>query len=491
MATWQEGNGGGFLAGLGGVNNNAPQAGDNRLALGLIRDNNDLQRSGANNVGLQALSGLAGFADTVKQVDMQKATQAFNQAHADAWATGNTDGLRAFAQQNPAFVSQAQQAVAGLNEEQRGELGNLAMQANTALAQGPEAYSKFVNANSDRLNRVGADPNWMLQAGISNPEQLSHLTTTMAMGALGPEKMFDVLDKQTGRNLEQGRLNESIRSNKASEANTIRGQNITMRGQDISAQNSIRSAGGAVPSSVREYQYFNSLSPDQQQTYLRVRGRPGDDADNTVQLADGRTVTVSGKLHGAGANAFYEGRDDNGNMVRVPANSISAPPTSSANAQNYLMKKDIDLLTNAKPNDLDFMTGVTGGSGNEAFGADVRSRLPGNKDQRQYYNAAKRVQGRMQNQGVQAARDMGASGINTVAEAKMYFEGMPRPDYSSPDAFQQSMQLIKEYTDNYNQQYQVNVGGGQQAEVAGKQTANQQPAGGRFTSKSGITFTVK
>lgn len=483
MATWQESNGASFLAGLGGQNANAPQSRDNLAALGMIRENNELQRSGANNAGLQALNGAAGLVDMSRQQDMQRAAQAFNQAHANAWATGDTSGLVDFAQKNPQFVEQAQKAVAGLNDEQRGELGNLAMQANTALAQGPEAYSKFVNSNSDRLQRVGADPNWMLQTGISNPEQLSHLTTTMAMGALGPEKMFDVLDKQTGRNLEQGRLNESIRSNKVSEANAIRGQNITMRGQDISAQNSMRSAGGSVPSSVREYQYFNSLSPEQQQTYLRVRGRPGGDANNTVQLADGRTVTVAGKLHGSGANAFYEGRDDNGNMVRVPASSISAPPTSAASAQNYAMRKDIDAIANAKPGELDFMTGVTGGLGNQAITADVGSRI-GGKEQRQLYNAARRVQGRMQNQGVAAARDMGASGINTVAEAKMYFQGMPQVDYSSPEAMQQSIQDISEYTNNYNQQYQVNVGNSTAKSQSSQQTVTH-------TSKSGIKFTVE
>lgn len=459
MATWQQGiNSGGLLAGIGGMNANAPRSSDADTALAYIRQNNDIERSGANNIGLQALTGLGATYAGIKQYDQQQAAKEFNQAHANAWATGDTSGLVDFAQKNPQFVAQAQQAVAGLNQEQKTDLGNLAMQANTALAQGPEAYSKFVNTNSDRLQRVGADPAWMLQAGISNPEQLSHLTTTMAMGALGPEKMFDVLDKKTGRTLEQGRLNESIRSNKASEANTIRGQNITMRGQDISAQNSLRSAGGAVPSSVREFQYFNSLSPEQQQTYLRVRGRPGGDANNTVQLADGRTVTVAGKLHGSGANAFYEGRDDNGNMVRVPASSISAPPTSAASAQNYAMKKDIDAIANADAGNLDFMTGVTGGAGNPAIGADVRSRI-GGKEQRQLYNAARRVQGRMQNQGVAAARDMGASGINTVAEAKMYFQGMPQVDYSSPEAMQQSIRDISEYTNNYNQQYQVNVGG--------------------------------
>ncbi|MGK3503295.1 hypothetical protein, partial [Escherichia coli] len=45
---------------------------------------------------------------------------------------------------------------------------------------------------------------------------------------------------------------------------------------------SLRTAGGAVPASVKEYQYFNSLSPEQQKTYLRVRGRPdaGGDANH-------------------------------------------------------------------------------------------------------------------------------------------------------------------------------------------------------------------
>ncbi|MDX9413029.1 DNA transfer protein, partial [Salmonella enterica] len=51
-----------------------------------------------------------------------------------------------------------------------------------------------------------------------------------------------------------------------------------------------------------------------------------------------------------------------------------------------------------------------------------------------------------------------ASGINTIAEAKMYFQGMPQVDYSSPEAMQQSIREIQEYTNNYNQQYNVDVG---------------------------------
>ncbi|EAV0032387.1 DNA transfer protein [Salmonella enterica subsp. enterica] len=439
MATWQQGiNSGGFLAGIGAQNENAPKARDINATLGLIRENNDLARSGANNVALTGMRGLAGVADIYNQEQQQKALNAFNQVHANAWATGDPSGLFKFAQENPAFVAQAQQAFSGLNEQQRNDMGDLAMKANVALSQGPEAYSKFITDNKDRLNRVGANPDWMIQTGVQNPEQLSHMLTTMSLGALGPEKAFAVQDKMVGREIDRGRLAETIRSNKAGEGLQARGQNITMRGQDMSAATARR-------------------GQDLATQRANARTISGVDGNRVVQLADGRTVNIDGKLHGAGANAFYEGIDDNGNMVRVPASAIAAPPTSAASAQNYAMKKDIDAIANADASALDFMTGMTGGAGNPAIGADVRSRLTG-KEQRQLYNSAQRIQGRMQNQGVAAARDMGASGINTIAEAKMYFQGMPQVDYSSPEAMQQSIREIQEYTNNYNKQYNVNVG---------------------------------
>ncbi|EAO0649618.1 DNA transfer protein [Salmonella enterica subsp. enterica serovar Typhimurium] len=471
MATWQQGiNSGGFLAGIGAQNENAPKARDINATLGLIRENNDLARSGANNVALTGLRGLAGVADIYNQEQQQKALNAFNQVHANAWATGDPSGLFKFAQENPAFVAQAQQAFSGLNEQQRNDMGDLAMKANVALSQGPEAYSKFITDNKDRLNRVGANPDWMIQTGVQNPEQLSHMLTTMSLGALGPEKAFAVQDKMVGREIDRGRLAETIRSNKAGEGLQARGQNITMRGQDMSA------------ATARRGQDFATQRAN-------ARTISGSEGNRVVQLADGRTVSVGGKLHGAGANAFYEGIDDNGNMVRVPASAIAAPPTSAASAQNYAMKKDIDAIANADASALDFMTGMTGGAGNPAIGADVRSRLTG-KEQRQLYNSAQRIQGRMQNQGVAAARDMGASGINTIAEAKMYFQGMPQVDYSSPEAMQQSIREIQEYTNNYNQQYNVNVGNGG-LKSPRQQPDTQQSAGGSYTSKSGIKFTVE
>ncbi|WP_237581339.1 DNA transfer protein [Escherichia albertii] len=228
MATWQQGiNSGGFLAGIGAQNENAPKASDINATLGLIRENNELARSGANNVGLTALRGLAGVADIYKQEQQQKAINAFNKVHADAWASGDPSGLFKFAKENPAFVAQAQQAFSGLNEQQRNDMGDLAMRANVALSQGPEAYSKFITDNKDRLNRVGANADWMIQTGIQNPEQLSHMLTTMTLGAVGPDKMLDYQDKMIGRQQEQQKINETIRNNDMTNARAIRGQNIS------------------------------------------------------------------------------------------------------------------------------------------------------------------------------------------------------------------------------------------------------------------------
>lgn len=226
MATWQEGNGGRFLAGIGSQNDNAPRSGDNSLALGLIRENNDFARAGGNNIGLQALQGLSGIAGMYQQEQQQNAIKAFNNAHAQAWKSGDTSILRDFAAANPAFVSQAQQAVSGLDDQQKAEMGKLATGVNTALSQGPEAFSKFVTDNSDSLKRIGADPNWMIQAGVQNPEQLSHFATTLALGAIGPEKAFEVQDRMAGRQQEQQRINETVRNNDLTNARGIRGQNI-------------------------------------------------------------------------------------------------------------------------------------------------------------------------------------------------------------------------------------------------------------------------
>lgn len=371
------------------------------------------------------------------------------------------DQLPALRRQFPEFAQNIQQEIGIQGAEHaafvHGALNNLSV---AAASGNPQAVMAALQQSGPALSSLGVSPDQAAQLYQQDPQRFNSLLNATRLATLPADKQFDVQQKQQ-------QLDETGRSNRAGEALTARGQDITARGQDISASTARRGQDMANRRAVAS----------------------GSAGERVVQLADGRTVNVGGKLHGAGANAFYEGIDDAGNMVRVPASAIAAPPTSAASAQNYAMKKDLDAISGASSDKLGFMTGITGGNGSPSWDAEVRSRWSGG-DQRQLYNATKRIQGKMQNQGIAAARDMGASGINTVEEAKMYFQGMPQVDYSSPEAMQQSVRDIQQYTDNYNQQYQVNVGGGGRQSTP-QQPAAQQPAGGSYTSKSGITFTVK
>ena len=450
MATWQQGiNSGGFLAGIGAQNENAPKASDINATLGLIRENNELARSGANNVGLTALRGLAGVADIYKQQQHQERKAAFQKGYADAYASGDREQMRNLITAFPEEFEEVRKGMGYVDDAQRNDFGNLALKAQVASSLGPGAFGRFMMDSEKEMRRLGIPPETIAEMQVNDPQGFQHFAGNLALFSLGHEKYFDIKDRMEGRRLE-GERNQL----------TARGQDITMRGQDLSAATARR-------------------GQDLAMQRASMKGAVGNN-ERTVQLADGRTVTVGGKLHGAGANAFYEGIDNEGNMVRVPAGSIAAPATSAASAQNYAMKKDLDAISGASIDDLGFMTGITGSSGSPALGADIRSRASGG-DQRKLYNAAQRIQGKMQNQGIAAARDMGASGINTVAEAKMYFQGMPQVDFSSPEALRQSMRDIQQYTDNYNQQYNVNVGKSQRQQSQPTQVS-QPAASSNFSS---------
>ncbi|MEA8857091.1 phage DNA ejection protein [Citrobacter freundii] len=404
------------------------------------------------NVGVQLAQGIGSVAQAIGQGEAAKRLSEFQQAFGQAYAAGDRDALRQLAATNPDQIETIRQGMGFVDADKNQAMGDMSARLNIAAAQGPDAVMRELATHQNTLQQIGVSPEQAWQTYQQSPEGFTQLTDLIGMHAVGPEKYFDIQDKLTGREIDRGRLAETIRSNKAGEGLQARGQNITMRGQDMSASTARRG----------------------QDMASQRAGAAGGQGDRVVQLSDGRTVNVGGKLHGSGANAFYEGIDNAGNIVRVPASSIAAPATSAANAQNYAMKKDLDAISGAAADDLGFMTGVTGSSGSPALGADIRSRASGG-DQRKLYNAAQRIQGKMQNQGIAAARDMGASGINTVAEAKMYFQGMPQVDYSSPEAMQQSMRDIQQYTDNYNQQYQVDVGNGGRSQQQPSAQQNTQP----------------
>lgn len=235
MATWQ-GTNGGLLAGIGGVNSNAPSVNDIGNTLQLIRQNNDIERSGANNVGLTALQGLSGIAGVFHQEKQAQRQKEFQQAYANAYASGDRGALRQLATQYPDQIESIRKGMGFIDEDQRNSIGTLAAGARLASSS-PEAMQSWLQNNAKELNRVGVDPNNVAQMYQQNPSGFGEFVDHLGMAALGPIDYFNVQDKMAGREIDRGRLAETIRSNQAGEALTARGQDIQIRGQNISAQN--------------------------------------------------------------------------------------------------------------------------------------------------------------------------------------------------------------------------------------------------------------
>ncbi|HII1886442.1 TPA: phage DNA ejection protein [Escherichia coli] len=235
MATWQ-GTNGGLLAGIGGVNSNAPNVNGIGNTLQLIRQNNDIERSGANNVGLTALQGLSGIAGVFQQEKQAQRQKEFQQAYANAYASGDRGALRQLATQYPDQIESVRKGMGFIDEDQRNSIGTLAAGARLASSS-PEAMQSWLQNNANELARVGVDPNNVAQMYQQNPSGFGEFVDHLGMAALGPIDYFNVQDKMAGREIDRGRLAETIRSNQAGEALTARGQDIQIRGQNISAQN--------------------------------------------------------------------------------------------------------------------------------------------------------------------------------------------------------------------------------------------------------------
>ncbi|MCJ1021131.1 DNA transfer protein [Escherichia coli] len=238
MATWQ-GTNGGLLAGIGGVNSNAPSVNDIGNTLQLIRQNNDIERSGSNNVGLTALQGLSGIAGVFQQEKQAQRQKEFQQAYANAYASGDRGALRQLATQYPDQIESVRKGMGFIDEDQRNSIGTLAAGARLASSS-PEAMQSWLQNNAKELTRVGVDPNNVAQMYQQNPSGFGEFVDHLGMAALGPIDYFNVQDKMAGREIDRGKLAETIRSNQAGEALQARGQNLSyqsaMTGHNIAAQ---------------------------------------------------------------------------------------------------------------------------------------------------------------------------------------------------------------------------------------------------------------
>lgn len=239
MATWQESNGGSFLAGIGSQNNNAPRSIDSLPTLGLIQQNNEFTRQGGNNVGLQGLQGLYGLSNMHQQEQQQRQQQAFQSEYGAALKSGDREQIRALLSKYPQQVQAIQDGMKWSDDDYRATLGDLATRGQIA-AQSPKTFYSWIGNNAEALQKAGADPSQLAAMYQQDPAGTAQLIGSVGMHALGHEKYWDLQDKIAGREIDRGKLAEDIRSNQASEANTRRGQSLSYQsattGHNLAAQ---------------------------------------------------------------------------------------------------------------------------------------------------------------------------------------------------------------------------------------------------------------
>lgn len=192
------------------------------------------------NVGVQLAQGLGAVGQAIQQNEAAQRLSEFQKAFGQAYAAGDRDALRQLAATNPEQIETIRQGMGFVDADRNQAMGDMSARLNIAAAQGTEAVMRELATHQNTLQQIGVSPEQAWQTYQQSPEGFTQLTDLIGMHAVGPEKYFDIQDKLTGREIDRGRLAETIRSNQAGEALQARGQNLSyqsaMTGHGLAAE---------------------------------------------------------------------------------------------------------------------------------------------------------------------------------------------------------------------------------------------------------------
>lgn len=173
-------------------------------------------------------------------------------------------------------------------------------------------------------------------------------------------------------------------------------------------------------------------------------------AENGILLGDGRTTVRE--------PGVFTGTDNVRYRVERGPSGLSAKPVAQAEQEAYDAKSsgpsqrsmqtlnDIEAVRKGIENDkVGSFTGQI--QGRSDLLADISSSTYASQEERDLYQAAKRIQGQLQNLSIDVARQMGASGINSLPEFEMFARSMPQLDMTSSEALKSSLDAVQAVID--------------------------------------------
>lgn len=322
------------------------------------------------NVGVQLAQGLSAVGQAIQQNEAAQRLSDFQKAFGQAYAAGDRDALRQLAATNPDQIETIRQGMGFVDADRNQAMGDMSARLNIAAAQGPEAVMRELATHQNTLQQIGVSPEQAWQTYQQSPEGFTQLTDLIGMHAVGPEKYFDIQDKLTGREIDRGRLAETIRSNKAGEGLQARGQNLSyqsaMTGHGLAAERLAldkQKFGFEVQQAQKKAEELINAAPKLSVNMEKAIEKSAGDAAASRNAADSMTTLAdtlekekpTPGLFGNAENMFSKltGQDNYLRDMRIRFNQLANAQATKLLPPGPASDKDIEFARKGIPSETD------------------------------------------------------------------------------------------------------------------------------------------
>ncbi|EJC2446568.1 phage DNA ejection protein [Salmonella enterica subsp. enterica serovar Schwarzengrund] len=322
------------------------------------------------NVGVQLAQGIGAVGQAIQQNEAAQRLSDFQKAFGQAYAAGDRDALRQLAATNPDQIETIRQGMGFIDADKNQAMGDMSARLNIAAAQGPEAVMKELASHQSTLQQIGVSPEQAWQTYQQSPEGFAQLTDLIGMHAVGPEKYFDIQDKMAGREIDRGRLAETIRSNQAGEALQARGQNLSyqsaMTGHGLAAERLAldkQKFGFEVQQAQKKAEELINAAPKLSVNMEKAIEKSAGDAAASRNAADSMTTLAdtlerekpTPGLFGNAENMFSKltGQDNYLRDMRIRFNQLANAQATKLLPPGPASDKDVEFARQGIPSEMD------------------------------------------------------------------------------------------------------------------------------------------
>lgn len=160
-----------------------------------------------------------------QQLAEQEKQQQFGVALKSAWESGDNKAMVDLIASNPEQAESIQKMIGVRDQQQRQAIGNVASQLTAALDSGNvQGAAGVIQSNAEPLKAMGQDPAILLQQLQQDPTALRKGADSLMLLTMSPDQVMDYKQKLEDQQIRRDQM-----------AVTMRGQDIQMRGQNMTA----------------------------------------------------------------------------------------------------------------------------------------------------------------------------------------------------------------------------------------------------------------